>query len=51
MTLQAKMNLQGLTATTLHHALYDHHTNALWQEVNQVSHPLVTIVMVMESPP
>jgi 3-dehydroquinate dehydratase len=55
MILQAKMNLQGLVATTLHQALHSHHTNALWQEVNQVSHPLVMIVMmnvmVRKSPP
>jgi hypothetical protein len=30
MTLQAKMNLQGHTATDPHHG---HHANALWQEV------------------
>jgi hypothetical protein len=46
MTLQAKMNLQGHAATALHHALHGHHTNALWQEVKQVSHPLVMIVMI-----
>jgi hypothetical protein len=54
-TLQAKMILQGLVATTLHHTLHGHHTNALWQEVKQVSHPLVMIVMMnvmmRESPP
>jgi hypothetical protein len=53
--LQAKMILQGLAATTLHHVLHGHHTNALWLEVNQVSHPLVMIVMmkvmVRENPP
>jgi hypothetical protein len=51
MTLQANMILQGLVATALH----GHHTNALWQEVKQVSHPLVIIVMInamiRESPP
>jgi hypothetical protein len=55
MILQMKMILQGSASTTLHHALHGHHTNALWQEVNQVSHPLVMIVMmsvmVRESPP
>jgi hypothetical protein len=51
MTLQAKMNLQGHAATALHHALHDDHTNALWQEVKQVSHPLVMIVMMRENPP
>jgi hypothetical protein len=54
MTLQAKMILQELAATALHHTLHGHHTNALWQEVKQVSHPLVMIlimsVMVRESP-
>jgi spore germination protein YaaH len=48
------MNLQGPIATVLRHALHIYHTNALWQEVNQVSHPLVMIVMmivmVRESP-
>jgi hypothetical protein len=44
MTPQAKMNLQGHTTTNLH--LHGHHTNALWQEVKQVSHPLVMIVMM-----
>jgi hypothetical protein len=47
MILQAKMTIQGLAATALHHALHIHHTNALWQEVNKVSHPLVMIVMVI----
>jgi hypothetical protein len=55
MIFQAKMILQELTTTALHHALHDHHKNALWQEVKQVSHPLVMIlimsVMVRESPP
>jgi hypothetical protein len=46
MTLKAKINLQGHTITALHHALHDHHTNALWQEVKHVSHPLVMIVMM-----
>jgi hypothetical protein len=49
------MNLQGPATITLHHALHVHHINALWKEVNQVSHPLVMIVMmivmVRESPP
>jgi hypothetical protein len=39
---------QGAATVALHrdtHAL--RHTNALWQEVNQVSHPLVMIVVVM----
>jgi hypothetical protein len=45
MSLQANMVLQRLVATALHHALHDHHTNALWQEVKQVSHPLVMIVI------
>jgi hypothetical protein len=41
-----------LVVTALHHALHGHHTNALWQEVNQVSHPLVMMsVMLRESPP
>jgi hypothetical protein len=40
MILQAKMILQGFTATALHHTLHGHHTNALWQEV-----------MVRENPP
>jgi hypothetical protein len=39
MILQVKMNLQG--AATI--ALHAHHTNALWQKVNQVSHPLVAL--------
>jgi hypothetical protein len=47
MTLQAKMNLQGHTATDPHHVHHGHHTIALWQEVKQVSHPLVMIVVVM----
>jgi hypothetical protein len=55
MILEAKMILQGLAATTLHHAIHGHHTNALCQEVKQVSHPLVMIVMMnvmmRESPP
>jgi hypothetical protein len=55
MILQAKMILQGLVATALHHALHGHHTNALWQEVKQISHALVMIVMMnvmmRESPP
>jgi hypothetical protein len=51
MILQAKMILQGLTATALHHALHCHQINALWQEVKQVSRPLVMIVMMRESPP
>jgi hypothetical protein len=46
MTPQAKMNFQGHTTTTLNHALYGHRTNALWQEVKQVSHPLVMNVMM-----
>jgi hypothetical protein len=54
MILQAKMILQGLTTTDLHHAHHSHITNALWQEVKQVSHPLVIIVimsvMVRERP-
>jgi hypothetical protein len=33
MILQGKLNLQGATSITLHHALHDHLTNALWQEV------------------
>jgi hypothetical protein len=33
MTLQAKMNLQGHTATDPHHVHHGHHTSALWQEV------------------
>jgi hypothetical protein len=45
--LPAKMNPQETMATTLHHALHIHYTNALWQEVNQVSHPLVMIVMMI----
>jgi hypothetical protein len=46
--LQAKMNLQGPTATALH----AHHTNALWKEVTQVSHPLVIAIAMMNiSPP
>jgi hypothetical protein len=44
MILQAKMNLKGIVATSLHHALHAHHTNALWQEVTQVSHPLVIAI-------
>jgi hypothetical protein len=51
MTLQVKMNLQGHATTALHRALHGHHTNALWQEVKQVSHPLVTIMMMRENPP
>jgi hypothetical protein len=55
MILQAKMILQGPTTIALHHAFHDHHTNVLWHEVNQMSHPLVMIVMlivmVRESPP
>jgi hypothetical protein len=48
MNLQAKMNLQGHTTTALH----GHHTNALWQEVEQVSHPLVMMNVIMrENPP
>jgi hypothetical protein len=47
MTLQAKMNLQGHEATDPHHAHHGHHTTALWQEVKQVSHSLVMIVVVM----
>jgi hypothetical protein len=55
-TLQAKMNLQGHAATDPHHAHHGHNTSALWQEVKQVSHPLVMIVIVMmmkvrKSPP
>jgi hypothetical protein len=46
------MNLQGRATTALHHALHVHHMDALWQEVNQVFHPLVMMsVMVRESPP
>jgi hypothetical protein len=44
MILQVKMNLQGAATIALHHAL---HANALWQKVKQVSHPLVTIVIVI----
>jgi hypothetical protein len=55
MILQAKMILQGLAVTALHHDLHGHLINALCQEVKQVSHPLVMIVitsvMVRESPP
>jgi hypothetical protein len=55
MILQVKIILQGHVATALHHALHGHDTNVLWQEVKQVSHPLVMIVimsvMVRESPP
>jgi hypothetical protein len=55
MTLQAKMNLQGHAATSLHRTLHGHHTNALWQEVKQVSHPVLMIVMMnvvtRENPP
>jgi hypothetical protein len=55
MILQAKMILQGLATTTLHHALRGHLTNALWQGVYKVFHPLVMIVMmsvmVRERPP
>jgi hypothetical protein len=52
MTLQVKMNLQGHASIALHHALHGHHTNALWQEVKQVSHPLVMMnVMIRENPP
>jgi hypothetical protein len=55
MILQVKMILQGLAATALYHALHDHLTNALWEEVNQVSHPpvmiAITSVMVKENPP
>jgi DNA repair exonuclease SbcCD ATPase subunit len=53
--LQAMVILQGPVATTLHHTLDGHLTNALWKEVKQVSHPLVMIVimsmMMRESPP
>jgi hypothetical protein len=58
MILRAKMIHQGAATSALRrdpHAL--HHTNASWQEVNRVSHPLVMtivvmmIVMVRESPP
>jgi hypothetical protein len=53
--LQAKLILQGLATTALHHALHNHLTNALWQEVNQVSHHVVMIVMMSvmgrENPP
>jgi hypothetical protein len=48
MILQAKMILQGLVATALHHTLHGDLRNALWQEVKQVSHPLV---MMREIPP
>jgi hypothetical protein len=52
---QAKMILQRLAAIIPHHAPQVHHTNDLWQEAIQVSHPLVMIVMmsvrVRESPP
>jgi hypothetical protein len=48
MILQAKMNLQGPAATALHHALHAHHTNALWQEVTQVSHLLVINIAMMK---
>jgi hypothetical protein len=55
MILQAKMILQGLLATALHHAPHDHHTNNLRQEVILVSHPLVMIILMSvrerESPP
>jgi hypothetical protein len=55
MILQAKMIVQGLTAAALHHALHGHLINALWQEVKQVSHPLVMTMIVSammgESPP
>jgi hypothetical protein len=55
MILQVKMILQALASTALHHVLHGNLTNALWQEVKQVSHPLVTIVMMSmmkrESPP
>jgi hypothetical protein len=55
MILQEKMNVQGHTTTALHHILQGRHTNALWQEVKQVSHPLVMIVMMnvmmRENPP
>jgi hypothetical protein len=54
MIFQEKMILQGLVTTTLHRALQGHLTYALRQEVNQVSQPLVMIVMmsvmVRESP-
>jgi hypothetical protein len=34
------------------HALHAHHKNALWQEVTQVSHPLVIAIAMMKvSPP
>jgi hypothetical protein len=33
MTLQAKMNLKGRTATDPHHAHRGYHASALWQEV------------------
>jgi hypothetical protein len=46
MIFQVKMILQSLAATTLHHVLHGNLTNALWQEVKQVSHPLVMIVMM-----
>jgi hypothetical protein len=47
MILQAKINLQDV-AIALYHVLHTlHHTNALWQEVTRVSHPLVMIVTVM----
>jgi hypothetical protein len=55
MILQVNMILQGIAAIALHHTPHDHLTNALWQGVNEVSHPLVMIVkmsvMAWESPP
>jgi hypothetical protein len=48
MMLQVKMNLQGAATIALHHAFHAlHPTNALWQEVTQVSHPLVMIVILI----
>jgi hypothetical protein len=46
MILQVKMNLQGAAAIALYHG---HLTNALWQEVTQMTHLLASVIVSASS--